>query len=210
MKLNPLRPLSCLLLLSSLTIITGFFNGWNALPAFGQSSRHLTDELVVQAIGSPNAAEADRALVEALRRGDRMFTLLMANKGDSRPFAGRSFERTYDNWDCSALVSKTGGITHRATAPKVPVTVEVATLYLISAIYYDQRLDFAPYPHLMSKADTEAWKELSRNSDNAPAACAYHVMLTTEEFEAQKGVVKVSHRMPEVNTRSWSERRGGL
>lgn len=105
-----------------------------------------TDQKVIAALQSRIAGESDAAIDEVRRRGEKMIPLLLACKGDHRRFtgnnligeSGNSFYWEYDGRD----------------DPSVPaelryhvVSVEVAALYLISAIYFGDK-HFASEPFL--------------------------------------------------------------
>jgi hypothetical protein len=108
--------------------------------------RYLSDSEVIEELAAPNYKAADAAVDEILRRGVRMIPLLMKKQGDQRFFRG--------------YLARTP---HTATSVTVPfgdpkkdkkllekgelVTVEVAALYLITAIYYES-LHIAQSPYL--------------------------------------------------------------
>src|SRR5437763_5085019 len=50
--------------------------------------KDLTDEQIIQALGSQNQEESHQAAREILARGERMIPLLLCCKGDQRPFYG--------------------------------------------------------------------------------------------------------------------------
>jgi hypothetical protein len=107
----------------------------------------VSDSDLVELISSPTWEERTAAAEEITKRGERMIPLLIRQKGDKRPLMG----------------GFTSGGAGSATAISVPtgkerndrilmkwgkyVTVEVASLYLITAIYHDG-LNFAHSPYL--------------------------------------------------------------
>ena len=101
----------------------------------------LSDAAIIRMLGSLNVEAAHQAVLEVMRRGEHMLPLLLRCRGNRRFFYGY-------------------GLGHRRSSSLVPVpsypnqrndgsiiTIEVAALYLISAIYY-QNLEFAQAPYL--------------------------------------------------------------
>lgn len=111
-----------------------------------RSSNTKTDAQLIEALAAPKYEKADAAVDEIMRRGVRMIPLLIQKKGDQRFFRG---------WLARDPLSATG-VAAPFKDPKKNkwlieegklVTVEVAALYLITAIYYDS-LDIAHSPYL--------------------------------------------------------------
>lgn len=101
----------------------------------------LSDQDLVTAIGSNNDDRAHAAVIEIVNRGERIIPLLMKCKGNKRFYYGYGLG---DRNSAFLLPLPTGN-------PKEDyaraITIEVAALYLISAIYY-QSLEFAQAPYL--------------------------------------------------------------
>lgn len=106
--------------------------GWAALPKQEKESRWTaqTDREVVQRLGSRDPDESYEAARQIFRRGERMIPLLVDLKGDRRPFA-RGFLGHSSSGDFAFLPEGDDWEEGRI------VTVEVAALYLISAIYFE-------------------------------------------------------------------------
>ena len=119
----------------------------------GQPNR--TNEQVILAFQSRDERESHRAVEEVLSRGDRMIPLLMQLRGDSRKFSGYGLG---DPMTASYIYTTIAG----QKQPKGSViTVEVAAMYLISAIYHES-LAFARAPYL---TDGSYVKDLNYNTD---------------------------------------------
>lgn len=101
----------------------------------------LSDQDLVTAIGSNNDDRAHAAVIEIVNRGERIIPLLMKCKGNKKFYYGYGLG---DRNSAFLLPLPTGN-------PKEDyaraITIEVAALYLISAIYY-QSLEFAQAPYL--------------------------------------------------------------
>jgi hypothetical protein len=123
---------------------------------FGQkvkSMLNLKDDEVIAALSSHDAKEAHQAVEEIMRRGERMIPLLTTCKGNTSFFYGY-------------------GLGHHSSSFLIPlprrsdevnegnfITVEVAALYLISAIYH-QTLEFADAPYLTDGSPVE-WQRFN-------------------------------------------------
>lgn len=96
---------------------------------------------VVKALASHNRKRANWAIAEVMQRGPSMIPLLLKNKGDRRPFRGGGL----GNRDAAQSIdAPTGNAKHDEGRV---ITVEVASLYLISSLYH-QTLEFAQSPYL--------------------------------------------------------------
>lgn len=105
------------------------------------SSQANENEQLIDLLKSVNKDEAASAVTRILNRGDAMIPLLLKCKGDSRPFYGYGLG---DRRSSFLLPLPTGD--QKRDQGRV-ITVEVAALYLISAIFYDS-LEFAQAPYL--------------------------------------------------------------
>jgi len=90
------------------------------------------DRELIEALTSRDAAIADTAAREVFTRGDRMFPLLLALEGNSQPFPGTALY----NPRSSIVYPLPGHGTLTETQSERVTTLEVAALYLISAIYH--------------------------------------------------------------------------
>jgi hypothetical protein len=102
---------------------------------------NLDDKRVVAYLTSRDSSEAAEAVNEIMKRGERMIPLLANNKGDGRPFCGIT---KLGEWSSGTVV------TFDKSEPcknSTGTTVEVASIFLICAIYYDD-IEFASPPLL--------------------------------------------------------------
>jgi hypothetical protein len=99
--------------------------------------QNLADRQVVLALKSHNKEEAHKAAQEVFNRGERMIPLLLQRMGDKHNFYGYGLGNR-----AAAFYSL-----DRKLSEGSSVTVEVAALYLICAIYH-QNLEFAQAPYL--------------------------------------------------------------
>jgi hypothetical protein len=127
-------PLTALLLL---VIVLLFADTARAQDVTKQLSvETLTDSEIMEELAASNYKPADAAVDDILRRGVRMIPLLMKKKGDKRFFHG-SLARSSGT---STLVFEPSGDPQKDKwwlKEGKFVTVEVAAIYLITAIYYD-------------------------------------------------------------------------
>jgi hypothetical protein len=96
------------------------------------------DSEVIEALKSRDASTADRAAQEVFVRGDRMFPLLMTLEGDKQAFSGTALY----NPRASIVYPIPGHGQLTESQTEQVTTLEVAALYLISAIYHEN-LHFA-------------------------------------------------------------------
>jgi hypothetical protein len=100
------------------------------------------DPLIV-GLCSPRYQEANAAARECLARGTDVFDLLLSLQGNKQPFYG-----SLGNPKAASLVVvPVPGFELTEAQKEKAITVEVAALYLISAIHHE-RLDFAQSPLL--------------------------------------------------------------
>jgi len=104
----------------------------------------LENEQLIVGVQSTDGEKAHKAVSEVFARGDSMIPALLALKGNKRPFAGASW-----------LVRPTAGQlifpSGKNDEAGRGVSVEVAALYLITAIYQNN-LQFAQSPYLTDLA----------------------------------------------------------
>ncbi len=98
-----------------------------------------TDDELIKMLGSSIPSEADKSVVQIFSMREKVIGHLMNLKGNDTIFMGTCLTNP-DDYVIDTL--------NEGTA----VTVEVAALYLISAIYYDN-LVFATVPYLAGDAD---------------------------------------------------------
>jgi hypothetical protein len=106
-----------------------------------QTMQNLTDERIIVELKSHNEEEAHHAVEEIMQRGERMIPLLLQTKGNNQAFYGYGLG---NHLAAFAFPSPTGD--KKLDEGRV-ITVEVAALYLISAIYH-KTLEFAQAPYL--------------------------------------------------------------
>jgi hypothetical protein len=113
------------------------------LSVWGQTEKppNLPDENLVAKLRSTDSREAAQAAIEIFKRGEKMLPLLLKLKGDRSSFHG------YCLGDPKGADFTLTGEDDKNSNDGSRVTVEVAALYLISAIYYDN-LAFANVPYL--------------------------------------------------------------
>jgi hypothetical protein len=111
----------------------------------------LPDEQVVEQLASREPEEADAAVGEIMRRGARLTGLLLKHRGNQRHFAGTSL---FNPRASILLPIPTEGFEIPESQKYRVLTVEVAALYLISAI---QRglLHFSQAPLLLDPAEPQ-------------------------------------------------------
>jgi hypothetical protein len=113
----------------------------------------LTDEQIIVALKSQNEDKAHQAVEEVMQRGERMIPLLLQTRGDSQAFYGYGLG---NHSSAFAIPSPTGD--KKLDEGRV-ITVEVAALYLISAIYH-KTLEFAQAPYLTDGTSVE-WQKFN-------------------------------------------------
>ena len=113
----------------------------------------LTDIELIEQISSAEWQQATAAVEEIVKRGERMIPLLLKKKGDKQYFRGYL---SNNKMSATAITIPSGNRRNDEQLSKEGqfVTVEVAALYLITAIYYDS-LSIAQGPYLtdLSLAD---------------------------------------------------------
>jgi hypothetical protein len=98
------------------------------------SMQEKTNEQVIGMLQSRDQDLATQAVYEIMRRGEPMIPFLMRLKGDTRMFQGRELGDPRSSTSIPLEVIK-GRVSRESI-----ITNEVAALYLISAIYYGNRL----------------------------------------------------------------------
>ena len=107
----------------------------------GQQSKlstSMTDAELLEQLASSNVEIADRAADMIVARGERMIAPLMKLKGDKRLFAGLLVRNTSP---ANFVFGPSGDPKQDEKLLKLGklVTIEVAALYLISAIYFESQ-----------------------------------------------------------------------
>jgi hypothetical protein len=128
----------------------------------------LTDQEVMKLFLSKKPPAAEAAVDEIMRRGQRMIPLLAKNKNKQTDFCGID---KLGHWGPGTLVVF---LDHDSCKTTSRVTSEVASLFLISAIYYEDR-QFAGPPMLcdrVSAAGGETSGVCSNDSRRIRAAWA--------------------------------------
>ncbi|MCB2262165.1 MAG: hypothetical protein LGR52_04395 [Candidatus Thiosymbion ectosymbiont of Robbea hypermnestra] len=116
------------------------FDFYNWAPETGL----LSDAELVYRLTSRDFKKSSPAAVEVVRRGDRLFEQLFALSSDQRYFTGRSLMDPTANM---LLPVPLEGFEIPKSKRNWVITVEVAALYLISAIYHND-IHFARVPLL--------------------------------------------------------------
>lgn len=119
-----------------------------------------TDLQLIEDLAASTHKPANSAVDEILRRGVRMMPLLMKMRGDKRFFSG-FLARSSGSATIVFVPSGDPKQDKRLLREGKFVTVEVAALYLITAIYYDS-LDIAQGPYLTDLS----LPEVDRNASN--------------------------------------------
>lgn len=118
-----------------------------------KSMVNLKDEQVIAALSSQDAEAAHQAVEEIMKRGERMIPLLMVCKGNASFFYGPGL----GHHSSSFLIRLPKG--NEEVNDGSFVTIEVAALYLISAIYH-RGLEFADAPYLTDGTPVE-WQRFN-------------------------------------------------
>jgi len=118
-----------------------------------KSMENLNDEEVIAALSSQNAEAAHQAVKEIMQRGDRMIPLLLRCKGNSNFFYGYGLGHRSSGF----LIPLPSG--DKQTNDGSFISIEVAALYLISAIYH-KSLEFAEAPYLTDGKSVE-WQRFN-------------------------------------------------
>ena len=101
----------------------------------------MSDPELMSAFASTDKETAHQAVVEVMKRGERLIPLLMQRKGDKRPFWG------YGLGDPNSAFLRPLPSGNAKRDESRVLTIEVAALYLISAIFYES-LEFAQAAYL--------------------------------------------------------------
>lgn len=112
----------------------------------GPPASAATDAQVVERLAAAEPATVNAAVGEVMTRGERMIPLLMKLKGDRRYFAG-TFSNNVESSTSMPGPSGDPKLRRWLLESGKLVTVEVAALYLITAIYHGT-LDIATSPYL--------------------------------------------------------------
>jgi len=126
---------------------------YHQTPAQQKMIQELRDDEVIAQISSTESERATAAVEEIVKRGARMIPLLMRKKGDKNYFWG--YLATAEN-SATAISVPSGDRRRDKSFLKEGkfVTVEVAALYLITAIYWDS-LNIAQGPYLTDLSQPE-------------------------------------------------------
>jgi len=102
--------------------------------AQGISLQETTNDQVITMLQSSDSELVTQAVYEIMRRGEPMIPFLMRLKGDTKLFRGRELGDPRSSHSVPLEVVK-----NKVSRESV-ITNEVAALYLISAIYYGNRV----------------------------------------------------------------------
>jgi hypothetical protein len=103
--------------------------------------QNQSDNDIIAALASKDEEKAHYAVVGVMKRGERMIPLLVQCKGNKQFFYG------YGLGDKSSAFTTPAPTGTKKLDDGSVITIEVAALYLISAIYYET-LEFAQAPYL--------------------------------------------------------------
>jgi hypothetical protein len=140
-------------LVVSVVLLGNALWGGAALGQKAESMVNITNEQVIAALSSQDAEVAHQAVEEIMKRGERMLTLLMGCRGNTNFFYGYGL----GHHSSSFLIPLPKG--NSEVNDGSLVTVEVAALYLISAIYH-KTLEFADAPYL-TDGRTVKWQRFN-------------------------------------------------
>ena len=172
------------LLAGSFVLACGSCSAQAQEPGRGSGAKTKTDAQVIEELAASNRQKADAAVDEIMSRGVRMISLLMKKEGDHRFFRGFLAR--------NPLTAT--GVTAASGDPKKDrilleegrlVTVEVAALYLITAIYWES-LHIAQSPYLTDYS-LPVEKRKSRNTKSVvekawKATSEWYGRLTTSDI----------------------------
>jgi hypothetical protein len=167
--------------------IGGWFAAITLLAAISISGqekniRQLSDDKLLEHLSSKKAKVANEAVVEILRRGEKMISILLARKGDRRLFFGTlpadpnfatEFHRPTNKPSVDNPLLQRGKL----------VTVEVAAIYLICAIYYDS-IDIAGSPYLTDLSLPEE-RQRAANTDEVVAKAWAGLAIWSKKLNAR-------------------------
>ena len=125
----------------TLILLFGMFSAANGNCFEAQNIFALTDAELVATFQSKDAEKSYSAVREIMRRSDTMIPLLLQCKGNKKPFYGYGL----GDRNSAFLMPLPTGNTKR-DKDRI-ITIEVAALYMISAIFYYD-LEFAQAPYL--------------------------------------------------------------
>jgi len=116
------------------------------ISAQSRNLQAVSDMKLMDKLASDHEEVADQAVQEVLRRGGSIITTLLARKGDKRFFYGtlardENFVMEFHS------PTKNAEVNNRLLKEGKLVTVEVAAIYLVSAVYFDS-LQIAQSPYL--------------------------------------------------------------
>jgi hypothetical protein len=146
-------------------------------------NQNLSDEQVSEALASLDASQANQAVREIMRRGERMIPLLMKLRGDKRFFYGHGFFGRDSAWSGPSMPEAGDDPNEGRFA-----TVEVAAMYMISSIYHGTT-EFADSIYL---SDNTPVKNDRFNTPERVAAAWTSVEQWIVAFE-QQGLKKLQH-----------------
>lgn len=118
-----------------------------------KTMENLKDEDVIAMLSTRNTESAHLAVEQIMRRGDRMIPLLLRFKGNKSFFYGYGLGHHLSSFVIPLPVKGT------ETNDGSFITVEVAALYLISAIYH-KTTEFAEAPYL-SDGKPVSWQRFN-------------------------------------------------
>lgn len=137
-----MKTLLCLLMFFSILVPACFGQG--------EKGKAKSDADVIESLGRTDREVVNAAICEVLKREERIIPLLLAMKGDKRPFYGQLANDT--TFTVPAYPSSLDeGVNAKLAKQGKLVTVEVAAIYLISAVYH-KSLNIALSPYLTDES----------------------------------------------------------
>jgi len=101
--------------------------------------KQISPEELIALLASPDYQKCNDATKEIFKTGEQIFDLLLEQQGNSKPFSGTLLG---DPNSATFTFVEIPGFPLSQSDREKTITVEVASLYLVSAIYHG-RLDFA-------------------------------------------------------------------
>lgn len=117
-----------------------------------ESMEKCSDLQVMKQLEHGHSSDSFRAAMEVVRRGERMIPLLLASKGNTNPVPCGALGSSDSNGAITLLPSDNKEFDEGRS-----LTIEVAAVYLISAIYFEE-FGFADAAYLQDGLPVEFWR----------------------------------------------------
>jgi hypothetical protein len=166
---NPLMIVLNLILLFALCNSMPFQNVTSAQEMNIKSSIHSESDIqLIEELATTDYAKANATVDEILNRGVRIVPLLVQKRGDQRFFRG-SLSRDQQAAVLVAVPTGNPNKDKRLLKSGKLVTVEVAAIYLITAIYYNS-LNIAQSPYLTDLSLPSVKRDMANTSKRVDRA----------------------------------------